>query len=184
MFNFPFPFRGRFKRVDQTTKPNIHEWVYRNSLSTATAQNKPTEVTNFSHPSKKASYTTITCREGEMDYSSDAIQFENCMCEFDFRGKLTDSAFGICMSLVSTGCVDIDHRLTMENRYTHYTLLGIAIDTDDMEKAIELLHNGADPCVRILIVILLYFSCNFVMCRFLFPQMKLPPLSSGENSLE
>ena len=154
LFTLPIPSRGRFKRVDQTTKPGIHEWVYRNSLSTATLQTKPTEVTDFSHSNKKSSYTTISCHQGEIDYSSDAIQFENCMCELNVHGKLTDSAFSICMSLISTGCVDIDHRLTMENRYTHYTLLGIAIDTDDMEKAIELLRNGADPCVSLFILLL------------------------------
>lgn len=133
--------------MDQTTKPEIYDWVNRNSLSSAAVTRNAVQTTEFSSKRSAGTYTTVSVQSGKMSYSNEDIQFENCMCEFCANGKLKDSSFGICMSLISTGSVDIDHRLTLDSRYINYTLLGIAMDTNDMEKAIELIRNGADPCV-------------------------------------
>lgn len=80
-------------------------------------------------------------------YSNKEVQFDNCMCDIGANGRLKESSYSTCLSLIASGNVDIDYRCTQECEFEYYTLLGILMETDDMERALEIIKLGADVSI-------------------------------------
>ena len=98
-------------------------------------------------PSNTMPGTTVSFDKTQAGYSDVDIHFDNCMCDIGRDGRLKESSYFTCLSLIASGKVDIDYRCKQECNYEYYTLLGIMMETDDMERALELLKLGADASI-------------------------------------